>query len=233
MHQLDEIERLFKIKTPQEIFGSDVEGKVRELQPILHPDRYHGDADRRKQAEALFKKLDSLVAMVQVKPVEIKSPKRTYQEVRLVKTGDVSDIYSGQADGNQYLIKVSRLAGADKMLDQERQALTKIHTAAADTSYRCYFPLLAESFPARDKIQRRVNVFTHEAGWYTLEQVLAVHKQGLHGRHLAWMFKRLLTALGFAHRLDLVHGAGFARPRACQARESRPNACGLGAVRGR
>jgi hypothetical protein len=42
---------------------------------------------------------------------------------------------------------------------------------------------------------------------YTLEEVRQRYPDGVDPRHLAWMFKRLLTALGFTHRCGLVHGA--------------------------
>ncbi len=46
----------------------------------------------------------------------------------------------------------------------------------------------------------------YQPGLYTLEQVHDQHPR-LDGRHLAWIGKRLLTVLGFAHRQGLVHGA--------------------------
>ncbi len=52
-----------------------------------------------------------------------------------------------------------------------------------------------------------MNVFEHRPGFYTLEEVRRRYPAGLDARHLAWVFKRLLTVLGFAHACDLVHGA--------------------------
>jgi hypothetical protein len=49
-------------------------------------------------------------------------------------------------------------------------------------------------------------VFRWEPGFYTLEQVHEQHP-ALDGRHLAWIFKRLLTVLGLCHRQGIVHGA--------------------------
>ena len=79
-------------------------------------------------------------------------------------------------------------------------------TRAGDRSYRKYLPTLAESFPADDGFRKRVNVFVQEDGFYTLEQVHDRHP-AVDGRHLAWIFKRLLTVLGFAHQAGIVHAA--------------------------
>lgn len=40
-----------------------------------------------------------------------------------------------------------------------------------------------------------------------MSKVLEVYPEGIHGRDVAWIFKRMLTALGNAHDLGLVHGA--------------------------
>src|SRR5262249_1412891 len=91
-------------------------------------------------------------------------------------------------------------------LEIERKTLTKLLAAAGDTTYRKYLPALADSFPTADRSGRRVNVFRWEPGVYTLEQAHDQHP-ALDGRHLAWIFKRILTVLGFSHRQNRIHGA--------------------------
>jgi len=49
-------------------------------------------------------------------------------------------------------------------------------------------------------------VFRHEPGWFTLEQVHRRHP-ALDGRHLGWIFNRMLTVLGFCHTQDALHAA--------------------------
>lgn len=144
------------------------------------------------------------------KPVPIRSPKREYAVLELLATGDVADIYAATStvDGEpkDYLLKVSRIAGGDKLLDNERRKLIDLLTAAGGTTYSRYFPVLAESFPAKDLMQRRINVFVRERAAFTLEQVHTQHPQ-LDGYHLAWIFQRMLTALGFIQNQRIVHGA--------------------------
>jgi hypothetical protein len=146
-------------------------------------------------------------------PSTVQSPKRLYTLQRLLAVGDVADVYVGSAESDpvtraqmNYVVKVSRIPVGQALLDNERKVLVNLLTTAGDTTYRRYLPTLAESFPVRDRIGKRVNVFLYEPGLRTLEEV---HEQlpALDGRHLAWIFKRLLTVLGFSHREDIVHGA--------------------------
>jgi serine/threonine protein kinase len=144
-------------------------------------------------------------------PVTLQSPRRCYTLTRFLAAGDVADAYLGEAEGQpgtgadaDYLLKVSRVGEGPALLDNERQTLTHLLAAAGDTTYRRYLPALADSF--NDRPGRRVNVFHYEPGFYTLEQVHEQHP-ALDGRHLAWIFNRLLTGLGFAHRRGTLHAA--------------------------
>jgi hypothetical protein len=146
-------------------------------------------------------------------PVTVAGPERAYALLRLLAAGDVADVHlaragpeAGAGAGSPYILKVSRTAQGNTLLARERRVLAHLSAAAGDTTYRKYLPDLVESFVAVDPLPGRVNVFTHEPGFYTLEQVHDRHP-ALDGRHLAWVFKRLLTVLGFCHGQATVHGA--------------------------
>jgi hypothetical protein len=136
-----------------------------------------------------------------------------YTLERLLAEGDVADIFLGAAQGDsgsgaeeRYIVKVSRIPGGQARLKVEQEALTRLLSAARDTTYRKYLPELVDSFPANDGFPRRVNIFRHQPGFQTLGQVHEQHL-ALDGRHLAWIFKRLLAVLGFSHRQNTLHGA--------------------------
>jgi hypothetical protein len=146
-------------------------------------------------------------------PVCVQGARGRYTLQRLLAVGDVADIqFATAADdsdatpGTPYLLKVSRAPEGRAHLDIEWQTLTKLSGAAGDTTYRKYLPPLVDSVPATERFPERVNVFRFEPGFHTLEQVHEQHP-ALDGRHLAWIFKRLLTVLGFCHRQNTVHGA--------------------------
>jgi hypothetical protein len=205
--QLREIEQsLNGSKRLSEVLGDDWEHGIRDLQVKCHPDRHPDDPDG---ANKLFHRVMEIYDRIMA-PELIKSPKRTYELCGLMAAGDVADLHFGVStegiEEYEYVVKVSRVPGAHVMLDAERAALSAIHQAAGDTVYRTYFPLLVDSFPAKDRIQKRVNVFAHEPGFHPLTWVLVKHGF-LDGRHIGWMFHRILQALGFAHLQGYVHGA--------------------------
>src|SRR5262249_18828553 len=128
-------------------------------------------------------------------------------------SGEAADIHLATAAGEPptatealYVLKVARASQANAHLDTERENLTTLLGVAGTTTYRHYLPALVDSFPTADRPPRRINVFRWEPGFHTLEQVHARHP-ALDGRHLAWVFKRLLTVLGFSHRQNIIHGA--------------------------
>ena len=143
-------------------------------------------------------------------PVIVQSPKHEYALTGLLAQGDAADLHrahdTATTPESKYIVKAARVAEGNVLLENERQVLTGLLSAANGTPYRKYLPALVESFRTKDGTRKRVNVFREEPGFYTLEQAHEQHA-ALDGRHLAWIFKRLLTVLGFCHRQRIVHGA--------------------------
>lgn len=133
----------------------------------------------------------------------------TYTLLSLLASGDVADVHLAWVEDNadeQYLLKIARSRAGNVALNRERDTLTVLSKAARHTTYRKYLPQLTKSLATDDGSRRRVNVFRHEPGLWTLEQVHERHP-ALDGRHLGWIGNRLLTILGFCHRQRIVHGA--------------------------
>ncbi|WBB78179.1 hypothetical protein O7606_18285 [Micromonospora sp. WMMD882] len=71
-------------------------------------------------------------------------------------------------------------------------------------------PRLVDSFRHRDTdtgAERRVNVLAAVPGLRSLADVRRAYPDGLDARDVAWMWRRLLVALGLAHRAGVTHGA--------------------------
>jgi hypothetical protein len=136
-----------------------------------------------------------------------------YAPRRLLASGEVADVHlavaadeSGTTPGRLYLLKVARGPEGNAHLAVEREALVALSSVAGDTTYRHYLPALVDALASAGRRPRRINVFRWDPGFRTLEQAHEQHP-ALDGRHLAWVFKRLLTVLGFCHRRNVVHGA--------------------------
>jgi serine/threonine protein kinase len=50
------------------------------------------------------------------------------------------------------------------------------------------------------------SVFADVEGFYTLDEVMRRYPDGIDPRDMAWMYRRMLVALGFAHQAGYVHG---------------------------
>lgn len=102
------------------------------------------------------------------------------------------------------------LPRSPKDSDLVRQAASALKTLR--TSERsAFFPELVETFRhrTREGAQRQALVVRDLplGRWYSLAEVRAAYPDGLDPRDMAWMYRRLLAALSFAHAEGLVHGA--------------------------
>ncbi len=199
-------------KSARDLFGTD-ENKANELYrkllAITHPDRNIDD----KRANELYKEINRLWDLRKEPPAPpINSPgKHRYQPHRILDIGDIADLhFATDEDDREVVLKISRVQGGEVLMKNEATKVKKIQDHAVKggkkTSYSHYFPELIEDFPAKDKFQKHVNVFVHEPGFYNLEKIHEKHP-ALDGRHIAWIFKRLLTAIGFANNAGIVHAA--------------------------
>jgi len=130
----------------------------------------------------------------------------TYRVGGRVATGDIAELYA--VDGAAALLKLPRRPGDNDLLEAEAAALTTL-AAEGDPTFRAYAPRLVESFTHQDAVRARrtANIVARQRGFVSLADVHAAYPGGLDPRDVAWMWRRLLTGLGWAHRAGLVHGA--------------------------
>jgi hypothetical protein len=125
--------------------------------------------------------------------------------------GDIAALYRvGPAGGPPCLAKIARSADDDDLVAREAAALRRI-ARLGDPRYGAYLPTLEGTgrlTGAEDEgITRRVNILGRLDGFATLAQVRAAYPDGIDVRDAAWMWRRLLVALGYAHRAGVAHGA--------------------------
>lgn len=211
------LEQVLAAEYPEDLFGTDDENARREyrrLAAVLHPDVAGPDAT------VAFQKLSELYEWHRTgtKPkganqIILTTKKRSYVLGDLKYQGDVANLYGGVFDDEgtpaQVLLKMPRDPNDNDLLVAEAQAL-KVIRDDVDDKWAAFFPYLVESFRHQDKAtnqRRRVNAIAPLDGFYTLAEVLKAYPDGIDSRDVAWMWRRLLTALGVAHDAGLVHGA--------------------------
>ncbi|MDX6744739.1 molecular chaperone DnaJ [Actinocorallia sp. A-T 12471] len=121
-----------------------------------------------------------------------------------VARGDVADLFEVTEDsGAAGLLKLPRDPGDSDLMDRESAALRRI-AERGDPRFLPYVPRLVESVRHDG---RRGTITSRNEGFHTLAEVAKARPGGLDPRDAAWMWRRLLVALGVAHRAGVVHGA--------------------------
>ena len=173
------------------------------LVKIVHPDV--APAGRSVSATAAFARLSALWAGRAGRVLT--TARGSYRIGALVESGDIADLY--EVDGDTALLKLPRLPSDNDLTAAEASALRTLERDG-EARHRAYAPRLIESFTHEDpatRVRRPANVLARQRGFVSLAQVARAYPQGVDPRDAAWMWRRLLVGLGWAHRAGIVHGA--------------------------
>jgi hypothetical protein len=174
---------------PRDLFGPDAVRCYRRLARLTHPDALPGDA----RAAAAFAKLAAFWQRHQG------------DGACLVARGDIANLYRTRRG----LLKVARNPADNDLIDREAAALNRIRLSI-EPGFGAYFPRLLAAQRVQDPrtgAERRGNLLAPLDGFASLAQVRAAFPGGVDPRDAAWMWRRLLVAIGTAHRAGVVHGA--------------------------
>jgi serine/threonine protein kinase len=147
---------------------------------------------------------------------------------RVLARGELSDVYLASRAGESVALKASASFEEADLLEHEAEILRHlVPDGTPDEKFYRYLPRLLDSFLfeelaaprapcahraaffgslAAPRAPRRANVLPAFDDYVSLEDLHLWHGV-LDFRDAAWMFKRVLAALGFVHRAGLVHGA--------------------------
>ena len=119
--------------------------------------------------------------------------------------GDIANLYQA----GQGLLKLARDPADNDLMRREAESLTQLRDQA-DGRFGAYFPRLVQAGRHEDPrsgIQRRANLIGALPGFRSLTDVRSAFPAGVDPRDAAWMWRRLLVAIGAAHRAGVIHGA--------------------------
>ncbi|MCE7985297.1 MAG: hypothetical protein DYG89_29335 [Caldilinea sp. CFX5] len=186
------------------------------LAAAVHPDH---NRDYPAQATEAFARLQQWYKIAQQQvgmrtngaahPIEIITRQHRYVSNDAPIAGDLCDLYPAGADQQAVLLKVVRSPRNNDLLQTEAQVLQRLARTLQGQAVRAHFPTLIEAVQLRDVagVQRHVNILAYESDYVSLAAVLRAYPTGIAAADAAWMFNRLLAALGVVHGLGLVHGA--------------------------
>jgi hypothetical protein len=232
-----ELERISRIleraTTPEDVFGQMTgtseemleAGRTlfRQLAKVLHPDLYTGTAQW-AQANLAFTQLARFWEQARTKiasgtygtqsaftPFLLQTSTTTYTVERLLARGDICALYVGYAKGpGSRILKIPLQPGDNDLPANEARILKHLQASPDYAQLRHFVSQLVESFAYQEKssgITRQINVLEHIDGLHSLKEVCTVYPRGIDPRDMAWIWRRLLVALGFAHASGVIHGA--------------------------
>ncbi|MFG3710740.1 serine/threonine protein kinase [Micromonospora sp. NPDC047730] len=201
MRTAEAIRLVAAARTDADLFGADEPARrYRELVAALHPDRVPADSAVRAEATDAFVRVTTRWRARRVTVLG------GYRLGAPAHSGDLADLYDVGADR---LLKLPRRPTDNDLMAREAHALRAL-AERGDPRYLPYVPRLVEEFRHRDPdtgAERRVTVLATAPGMHDLTEVRRAYPDGLDARDAAWMWRRLLVALGLAHRAGVVHGA--------------------------
>ncbi|MFK4241579.1 serine/threonine protein kinase [Micromonospora chokoriensis] len=201
MRTAEAIDLVAAARTDADLFGADQPARrYRELVAALHPDHLPADPAVRAEATEAFIHVTTRWRARQVTVLG------DYRLGALAHSGDLADLYDVSDDR---LLKLPRRPTDNDLMTREAHALRTI-AERGDPRYLPYVPRLVDEFRHRDAAtgaEHRINVLATAPGLHDLDEVRRAYPDGLDARDVAWMWRRLLVALGMAHRAGVVHGA--------------------------
>ncbi|GAA2577117.1 molecular chaperone DnaJ [Actinomadura fulvescens] len=205
----DALARLDRVRTPADLFGADTAEAARtyrRLARLVHPDATGG---RTRDA---FTRLNSLWRTYNRADAATMTTRRhSYRLGGTKAEGDLANLYAASYDdgARQAVVKLPRDPRDSDLIEREAVALRQL-PEDGDERFRAYVPRLVETFRHRDAAtgeQRQANAIGALDGFHSLAEVRAAYPDGVDPRDAAWIWRRLLVALGFAHRAGVLHGA--------------------------
>ena len=177
---------------------------------------------------------DVAVAAADKSAMDVLVDGRTFRVLDRVGVGSVSTVYRCRFAGSAHaaptapleiegVVKVARDAKANELLANEVATLAKLRAADPAGRYTPFLPAVEATFglapedppvPGRAVVSRAATIFRMHPEirspadeLYSLDEVRLSHPAGLDPRHVAWIWRRVLTVLGFAHQNGVIHGA--------------------------
>lgn len=217
------LNRVLNAHAPDDLFGrspstTSVAAEYKRLAAMVHPDLHAGSSREKSAHEAMAKlnalrdKAESALGAPPRAPMIVQVGKRRLELGARAFRGDLCDLYACRVDDEaeaQALLKVPQHPGDNDLVTAEANAL-RILRPAGGTEIKLHhlLPRAIETFSLRSsKSTRPAVLMPWYRGYVSLQEVERAYPQGLDFRDLAWMVRRLLSALGVAHRAGLVHGA--------------------------
>lgn len=213
------VEEVLNAATAAAIFGAGADDdKVKlvykKYARRIHPDMFTDPTEKESASKAFIKltEFQNQALHKHVKPGAtkatntIKTRKHEYTIGDKTATDDIFDYYDVTFDGGHQRARFA-VARNPKNFDlADAYAANAKKVKHFNEEYEAFFPDVIEKFRwQQDNTNYPVVVLNPLDGFYSLKQVRERYPKGLHGRDVAWMFKRVLVAVGITSDAGVTH----------------------------
>jgi serine/threonine protein kinase len=111
--------------------------------------------------------------------------------------------------GQSGVFKIARSSDDNDLVQNEARVLRHLRADKDFARLWPFVPEIVDSFLYDDgrAAPRQANVVSRMSKVYSLEEICAHYPRGIDPKDVAWLWRKLLIALGFAHACGVIHGA--------------------------
>lgn len=218
---LTDCEEILRATTPHELFGGSAKRATiiyRRLARQSHPDMFTDNTDKALAGKA-FAHLTELWDAYNNHEAKrnggtplntIKTKRHNYSVLARKGVEGVFVRHAATYDaGHEQATLLFLKNPAETDLGRTHAVKIKDLSEKVPDKFRYFYPQHLETFRHQDDkgIERLVVAQKTPEGFVPATKILEVYPDGIDGRDIAWIFKRMLVAVGNAHDIGIVHGA--------------------------
>lgn len=198
-----------------DLFESGTKKELRNLLKLAHPDLHPTDEAK---AEKAFIHINNLWHRGPTAPKttphrtssssDIITKKNHYQHLKTVRKSNGVTTYRGvDSTGKHTHLLVATHPKVGELLMAGVKNLKTVKSSLT-TNYKEFFPDTTDAFRINQNEQKLFGVAqTLPTKNYSLREVQEDYPRGIDGRDIAWMYRRMLVAVGTMHDYGIGHGA--------------------------
>jgi serine/threonine protein kinase len=218
--------QLAQATKPEDVFGgvadeNSLRKRYHSMAKIAHPD-VHPIREDKLLAQVTFNQLVEWFNRAAGKlhsgsygekeRIVLATARREYEIDEQFEQDETFNFYACRfvEDGrkHQAVIRIVRDPRRNNLSTNEARILDSLRSSRDASKFQPYLPNLLDTFLYDDgRYSRHAAVFEACNGWYSLEEVCRAYPHGIDPKDMAWMWRRLLAVLGFAHANSVIHGA--------------------------
>ena len=212
---------------PEDLFGQPEGSPAEQLEEIhriyrglakrVSPD-VNGSSRRAAETFRRLKELyDQAVAAIRAGTYEdvvgftLNTQHHRYEVGEAIAPSGAANCYRCVIDGTAHgVFAIAQTPSDNDLLQSEAQTLRLLHqpNRLEAKGYAPMLPRIIESFRyAEGGTERHANVFEAADGYVSIRQIRTAYPAGVHPKDMAWIWRRLLDILGYAHSCGVIHGA--------------------------